>query len=252
MRGALLFVAKYTNNKSRKIAFTLAEVLITLGIIGVVAVLVFSNLVVKYKVKVLENQFKKADTIIQQALINTANEMGYDSLADVHVNSNAELPVLKENLQRINQIWGAQFKGAVKLNSLVAYHQNIRGYGILGNMLPSYHGIYFPADATYILPDGMLISSFTFARAEPPPAYLYFVFDTNGPYKGPNRIGHDIFTYRTYKAWYTSMCNPTIVNSENQSGCYFWAHSNVNPLNKSGEYWEILFKPISYWRKTQD
>ena len=107
MRGALLFVAKYTNNKSRKIAFTLAEVLITLGIIGVVAVLVFSNLVVKYKVKVLENQFKKADTIIQQALINTANEMGYDSLADVHVNSNAELPVLKENLQRINQIWGA-------------------------------------------------------------------------------------------------------------------------------------------------
>ena len=235
---------------SQSKAFTLAEVLITLGIIGIVSAITIPALITKYRVKVLEAQFKKADNIIQQALTNTAEEMGYNNLSDIHVNSDAELPILKENLARINEIWIGQFKGAQKLDDSVAFHSNIRGHDIFGNMLPSYHGIYFPSsDGTYILPDGMLISAFSYQVAQPPPAYIYFVFDTNGPYKGPNRIGHDIFTYKTHKAWYTSMCNPTIANSGNQSGCYFWAHANLNPKDNSSSYWDILFKPISYWKK---
>ncbi len=44
---------------SRLAAFTLAEVLITLGIIGVVAAMTIPSLIQNYQEKVLANQFKK-------------------------------------------------------------------------------------------------------------------------------------------------------------------------------------------------
>ena len=51
-----------------KVAFTLAEVLITLGIIGIVASMTLPTIINNYRVKVLEHQFRKADSIIQQAI----------------------------------------------------------------------------------------------------------------------------------------------------------------------------------------
>ena len=44
---------------AKKFAFTLAEVLITLGIIGVVAALTLPTVIKHYKAKVLETAFKK-------------------------------------------------------------------------------------------------------------------------------------------------------------------------------------------------
>ncbi len=48
----------------KKFAFTLAEVLITLGIIGVVAALTLPTLIANYQEKALETQYKKAKTVI--------------------------------------------------------------------------------------------------------------------------------------------------------------------------------------------
>ena len=47
--------------------FTLAEVLITLGIIGVVAAITIPNLMVAYKAKKMRSQFLKSYSVIQQA-----------------------------------------------------------------------------------------------------------------------------------------------------------------------------------------
>ena len=55
-------------NYSFKRGFTLAEVLITLGIIGVVAALAIPTLVSKYQEKVLVNKAKKGYAILMQAL----------------------------------------------------------------------------------------------------------------------------------------------------------------------------------------
>ena len=50
----------FKNEKERvKLAFTLAEVLITLGIIGVVAALTIPSLINNYKAKRLHTQFLK-------------------------------------------------------------------------------------------------------------------------------------------------------------------------------------------------
>lgn len=49
----------YMKNYSSKEGFTLAEVLITLGIIGIVAALTIPTLVAKFQEKALVSQFKK-------------------------------------------------------------------------------------------------------------------------------------------------------------------------------------------------
>ena len=62
----------------RKIAFTLAEVLITLGIIGVVAAMTLPSLVQHYQEKQRINQLKVFASIFDQALRKTFLENGYE------------------------------------------------------------------------------------------------------------------------------------------------------------------------------
>ena len=52
----------------KKVAFTLAEVLITLGIIGVVAALTIPNVVSNYKKKVVETRLAKLYSVLNQAV----------------------------------------------------------------------------------------------------------------------------------------------------------------------------------------
>ena len=53
----------------RRVAFTLAEVLITLGIIGVVAAMTIPTLIHKFQNKALETQYKKAVSIVSQVIL---------------------------------------------------------------------------------------------------------------------------------------------------------------------------------------
>ncbi len=64
------------NYKSRK-GFTLAEVLITLGIIGVVAAMTIPTLISNYKDNVLKNQFKRSYAMLSQALLSAQSQFGY-------------------------------------------------------------------------------------------------------------------------------------------------------------------------------
>ncbi len=60
----------------RKFAFTLAEVLITLGIIGVVAALTMPSLIAKHQEKAAVARLKKAYSILSQAMLLAINEYG--------------------------------------------------------------------------------------------------------------------------------------------------------------------------------
>ena len=60
----------------KKVAFTLAEVLITLGIIGVVAALTLPSVIHKYQTEVLKNQFKKSYSSLAQAVLQAREEVG--------------------------------------------------------------------------------------------------------------------------------------------------------------------------------
>ena len=60
----------------RKIAFTLAEVLITLGVIGVVAAMTLPTLIFNYQKKVVANRLKQTYSLIYQSIEKSKAEYG--------------------------------------------------------------------------------------------------------------------------------------------------------------------------------
>ena len=57
-----------------KNAFTLAEVLVTIGILGVVAAMTMPTLIGKQRNKALEAQFKKAHSLVAQVITQMSSE----------------------------------------------------------------------------------------------------------------------------------------------------------------------------------
>lgn len=70
------------NLKFNRFAFTLAEVLITLGIIGVVAALTIPTIVEKYQKKVFATRVKQTYNIVSNALISSIQENGVPNTWD--------------------------------------------------------------------------------------------------------------------------------------------------------------------------
>ena len=64
------------HSPKRKSAFTLAEVLITLGIIGVVAALTLPSLITNYQKQIIETRLSKFYTTMNQAVLNSQIENG--------------------------------------------------------------------------------------------------------------------------------------------------------------------------------
>ncbi len=76
--------------KSIKKGFTLAEVMITLGIIGVVAALTIPMLVASYQKIVLKNQFKKTYSVLSQNLLKS--QLDYGNIPGCYYYSSGCLP----------------------------------------------------------------------------------------------------------------------------------------------------------------
>ena len=240
--------------ENMKKGFTLAEVLITIGIVGVVSAMTIPSLINYYKAKELEVRFKKADAILSQALLKTANEYGYDSISSFNIPgrkvTDENLAELKEQVVELNKIWLKQFTNAepLRFQDKSNYYYQKACHHLTGEIFGMYRTCWFSFGQPYQLPDGLLVSEL---RAQNGggnhPGLIMFFFDTNGPAQGPNRWGHDLFLYYS-DIDYATYCNPTLKISSNNFGCYHYAHKNINPAGKNKPYWDILFKPLSYWQ----
>ena len=204
----------------------------------------------------MENQFKKADSIIQQAVQKTANEYGYSSITELNMAGNCNGHVaypnylqLEAQMPDINEIWERQFSNVKRMNDSEMYWRNIPCNSFWGTRISLSYYCLGPHASYMILPDGVTVSPLFAFDGACHQVLMMAVFDINGPYKGPNRIGYDIFRYQT--ADYNKMCDPNIVNSENYKGCYYWAHRNVSPQDSSKPYWDVLYKPLSYWNPSK-
>lgn len=255
-----------TKNMSKRMkkrnAFTLAEVLITLGIIGIVSALTIPTLITKYKIKQHEIAFKKADAMIQEALKKSLYEMGYADASELNISKMSydagDSVALNQTISELNEIFLKQFKGIKQLPSCfdLYFYKGIRQYYFFGEdpngrCYNSETGHINSPYNTYLLPNGITISDVSLKTDSNSRTYYFagiqVTFDTNGPYKGPNRIGHDIFTYVSNPRATDVMCNPTIQHSRSWMGCYFFAQKNQSPLNPSEPYWNLLYTPKSYW-----
>jgi prepilin-type N-terminal cleavage/methylation domain-containing protein len=189
-----------------RVGFTLAEVLITLGIIGVVAALTIPALVAGYQEKALRTQFQKAFSVVQQLYQKTVFDVGGSTGCAYRADGSgcAEFrEALEENLKIVKKCYGKAFadgcipeyKGIEKVtventsNLSAQEQQDAVNYTL-------YHCGNFSTNAiknssyAYVLADGVIILD-----------YLdwpyYFAIDVNGM-KGPNRWGYDLFAFAFY------------------------------------------------------
>lgn len=85
----------------KKPAFTLAEVLITLGIIGIVAALTLPSLITKQKNKILEVRFKRTYNALANATADLISEEPYENWGGKGINY-IETDVMKRYLTKIH------------------------------------------------------------------------------------------------------------------------------------------------------
>lgn len=167
----------------KKVAFTLAEILIALGIIGVIAAITISSIISYYKHKVLETQFKLAHSLLQNALVAIREEKPnlYNELQAYRNNigaTNLMKPLLIKNLETVKD-YGR--------NGLYPYfNYGYRNYYNSGSSIGGW-GDY----GQFMLKNGMLV----YTECSGGCAYIHVFVDTNG-LKKPNRNGHDFFDFQ--------------------------------------------------------
>ena len=184
-----------TSYRLKKCAFTLAEVLITLGIIGVVAAMTIPTVVAKYQHKVLETQFKKAYSILYQLVLQVQNDTGmplnvkdysYAYTGDKYKLYNALKPYIIANF--------CTTKGCIdrikvdENDDRPEAMQNMKEYKTYNNKVNT--SSYYMEGGGFILPDGMSIYIENYNERN-----LMLSIDINGVQKRPNRWGHDLFTF---------------------------------------------------------
>lgn len=247
-----------------KKGFTLAEVLITLGIVGIVSALTLPTLINNFRAKALETSFKKADAVLTRAMQTTMFEHGITRYYDFgqYCKGNYCTDTKASDYADLQATWREQFSGILR-DVNVQDLQNMKiatRYFFGDNDAPAYAS-YFSnwswSRKGFILKDGMLVSELYFDAnnaSEIGSTYHkwtiipYVFFDTNGPAKGPNRFGYDLFYFINMTCYFTS-CDPL---NDSVRGCYLSARKDQNPYDSSVSYWKSLYKLKSYWEKLKN
>ena len=168
--------------KKSFIAFTLAEVLITLGIVGIVAVLTVPTLVKNYQRIVLESQFRKAVAVLNEAV--KLWQLNEDNIWETYY----------DNTDKKGQALRTSFVKYLKGDIVEAPRELKPYYTSTKNSTQQMH--YCPASCcAHPLASNRMIETYdgimygVCARDN----QLNFYFDINGYDKGPNKWGIDLF-----------------------------------------------------------
>lgn len=197
--------------------FTLAEVLITLGIIGIVAAMTLPALIAKYQKQVTITALKKAYYVISQAVKH--------SEAD---NGNVDTWPVGAQITDINQYFDKYFRPYYKAPKLCMSHTDCGYKGSIYVWKLKNGGFYWAVRTDdsrilYSLSDGTVIFNprNTFDSQGRPSYVNYFFVDINGQ-KNPNEVGKDVFVF-------------TMRDGKGvRPMCYEKSYEDINSLCKSG------------------
>ena len=163
----------------------MAEVLITLGIIGVVAAMTLPVLITKHRAQVLQTQFKKCYSEVSQALAQLKKEDEYLSITNG--------PELQDFLVK-------QFKEAKAPDRLIYSQTPEKQKELIGFELPVYKS-FDKKNEFYkrALDDGFIFINneyFVFINADYSSiSDAAIIIDVNG-LNGPNVAGYDLFAFK--------------------------------------------------------
>ena len=249
--------SRFTSHFSHKrTAFTLAEVLITLGIIGIVAALTIPTLTANIRRAELKNRFKKTDSIVTQAIQKTVQELGYNKFDDLDIPITTPDSEIQNIYDNYNSIFLSQFKIVKTIKPCYTRGvPRLKGYFLENDSYRQYGWQYGGSNESiaYILADGSSISQLTYLKGTTD-VMPSITIDTNGPFKGPNAYGYDLFfikSERNERRTSGMLCDPFIQNTANLSGCYWYARKDTSALNNL-DYWEVLYHKQDYWKKLRN
>lgn len=178
-----------------KKAFTLAETLVTLGIIGIVAAMTIPNMVANYKANILHTQLVKAYSILQQALQKMQNDTGMiinsKNFGGNLANSSSGT-FMKNFREYFINLRACKNRDCLN-NTFIDEEGNLQAgtqkYKTYNNASQYISATFFD-DGQSILTDGMLILIENYTSE------ILITIDINGLYQKPNRWGHDLFTFQ--------------------------------------------------------
>ena len=189
-----------TSYRLKKCAFTLAEVLITLGIIGVVAAMTIPTLTQKYKIQEYVSKLNKFYTVISNAYIRAKQDNGDIfgwNLAKYESSTSDEEDFLYYILPYMNV---EKFCGK---KSLGCFPDTT--YKSIGSISFDYNINNATHYSKALLNDGSSIASLTFDNScdngvndNQDLGCAHLRFDVNGV-APPNILGVDLFTFVVYK-----------------------------------------------------
>lgn len=175
----------FTSHHSlKKAAFTLAEVLITLGIIGVVAAMTMPSLIQNYQEKATVTKLKKCYSLVSQAYVSILNdEGGSDTLQ-----AGDDLEMMEK--------FGKYLKYQKTCGRNKGCFPNVTYKSVTGNGYSKWEDDTTDRSRA-VLTDGTLImfnKSAMWGGNEGNYLYAQIYVDING-FKGPNQLGRDFFYF---------------------------------------------------------
>lgn len=188
----------------KKKAFTLAEVLVTLGIIGIVAAMTLPALVQKHQDKITVNKLKKAYSTISQAYLMARNENG--EINNWGFEGNINNSDRDENGFHDDIVYD---NSELFWSKLIPYMKTISVCHDRGNncLIPEQYELSGALregkhSTTQIkLADGTIFIGGWFSRIDCTQTISCgdFAVDINGVDKKPNTVGKDVFYFFVYQ-----------------------------------------------------
>ncbi len=169
-----------------KKAFTLAETLMTLGIIGVIAALTIPLIIDKYKRISYQTAFNRAHSQIRQAV----KLWQYEEGEDVYTKYYDDTDKKGENLRNafFKNIKGSFDSRKIAVDKLTPYYTSAKNSKQKAHYCPP-TCCHNPQTNSYISFDGIMYN--ICARDN----FINISFDINGYDKGPNKWGIDLFDF---------------------------------------------------------
>lgn len=169
---------------SKSFAFTLAEVLVTLGIIGVVAALTMPNLIANHKAKQLRTAFLKGYSMLTQAYEQYHKDTSCSTTDCLPSNYYRYIRPYFKIAKYCNVDNNLNDKDCFERNTMDTSYKNFSKTrtGINTSMFD---------EGQFVAANGMLV---TFEQNNL--GDFYMGLDTTGRAKGPNVLGQDLFLFQ--------------------------------------------------------
>ena len=209
----------------KKLAFTMAEVLITLGVIGIVAAMTLPALIGNYKKKVTVTRLQRTYTVLAQAFERSRADNGDPSEWGLGAYSNTEATAenLKEILESFSRVYMVPYLAKVQVNEFGTMRD-------IGYKKIKCNGTSCDNENFYLLSKGLILvlNDGTTLRVSMDTRnlgttedrddrwmFITIFADING-LQGPNETGKDIFAFIVHPSGKLGFYNTDTAYTRNQ------------------------------------